>query len=100
MRPRQWLARASRPGTPSRIRVVSGLLLQFGLLGLVVAFPFIAGFAFGGRAVTWVSATYAWPAMVVLVLAVLAATLATLGARGRQVVSSSAQGLSPLRQLR
>ena len=72
------------------------LLLQFGLLGLAVALPSTAGAAFGGRAVTWMSATYAWPAMVVLVVAVLVATMATLPARGWQLANSnSAHGPSP-----
>jgi CubicO group peptidase (beta-lactamase class C family) len=81
LRSRKWVTRVSRPRKLGRTRTVLRLLPYAGVIGFVAAFPAIAGNAFGGRAVSWSSAAYAWPAAVILVVAVLIATLATLGAR-------------------
>ncbi len=85
LRSRKWITQAASPRPLGRTRNALRLLPYAGVLGLVFAFPAIAGTAFGGRAVTWSSAAYAWPAAVILVVAVLIATLATLGARAWQL---------------
>ena len=61
------------------------MLPYLAVLGLIAAFPRLAGKFIGGRDVTWEAAAYGWPALVVLVLTVLAAILATLTARAWQM---------------
>ena len=74
---RRWATRHAR----SRVRVVLGLLPSVAVLGLVVAFPDIVGRLAGGRDVSWVTAAYSWPALVVFVAAALIAAATTLIAR-------------------
>jgi hypothetical protein len=78
---RRWGTRHAH----SRIRIVLGLLPSLAVLGLVAAFPDIAGHLIGGRDVTWVAAAYSWPALVVLVAAALIAATATLITRSWQL---------------
>jgi hypothetical protein len=80
-RSRRWATRTSGSWT----RIVIRTLPYLAVLGLVAAFPRLAGKFIGGRDVTWEAAAYGWPALVVLVLTVLAATLATLTARAWQM---------------
>ena len=74
---RRWATRHSH----SRVRIVLGLLPSLAVLGLVVAFPDIVGRLAGGRDLSWVTAAYSWPALVVLVAAALIAAATTLIAR-------------------
>ena len=67
------------------MHVVLGLLPPVAVLGLVVAFPDIAGRLAGGRDVNWVAAAYGWPALVVFVAAALIAAATTLIARSWQL---------------
>lgn len=87
-RSRRWTGQTAGPRKLGRTRTALGLVPYAGVLSLVGAFPALAGDAFGGRAVTWTSAAYAWPAAVILVLSVLIATLATLVARAWQSTRS------------
>ena len=80
-RSRRWATRTSGSWT----RIVIRVLPYLAVLGLVAAFPRLAGKFVGGRDVTWEAAAYGWPALVVLVLTVLAAILATLIARAWQM---------------
>ncbi len=89
LRSAAWATRASHHRRFRVARMVAGLVPHGVVLGLVVAFPAIAGHAFGDRAVTWTSAAYAWPAALILVLAALLATLATLGARAWQLARTA-----------
>jgi CubicO group peptidase (beta-lactamase class C family) len=74
---RRWAIRHAR----SRVRIGLGLAPSVAVLGLVAAFPDIAGRLAGGRDVSWVAAAYSWPALIVLVAAVLIAAATTLIAR-------------------
>jgi len=78
---RRWATRHAR----SRVRVVLGLLPSMAALGLVAAFPDIAGRLAGGRDVSWAAAAYSWPALAVLVVAALVAAATTLVARSWQL---------------
>jgi CubicO group peptidase (beta-lactamase class C family) len=78
---RRWATRHAR----SRIRVGLGLLPSMAVVGLVAAFPDIAGRLAGGRDVSWAAAAYSWPALVVLVAAALMAAGTTLIARSWQL---------------
>jgi CubicO group peptidase (beta-lactamase class C family) len=80
-RSRRWATRTSGSWT----RIMLRMLPYLAVLGLVAAFPRLAGELVGGRDVTWEAAAYGWPALVVLVLTALAATLATLSARAWQM---------------
>ena len=78
---RRWATRHAR----SRMRVVLGLLPSIAVLGLVAGFPDIVGRLAGGRDVSWVTAAYSWPALVVFVAAALIAAATTLIARSWQL---------------
>jgi hypothetical protein len=81
-RARRWAGR--RAGSKRRWLMVR-LAPHAGMVGLAVVFPAIAGFLFGGRDVTWLSAVYGWVALVVLVVAAAAASAGTLIARSVHV---------------
>ena len=78
---RRWATRYAR----SRALILLGLAPPVAVLGLVAAFPAIAGRMAGGRDVNWVTAAYSWPALVVLVAAALLAAATTLIARSWQL---------------
>jgi hypothetical protein len=78
---RRWATR--RAG--SRVRIVLGVAPSMAVLGLVAAFPDIAGRLAGGRDVSWVAAAYSWPALAVFVAAALIAAATTLTARAWQL---------------
>ena len=63
-----------------------GLAPQLLLLTMCLAFPTLAGLTFGGRDVTWLSATYNWFALVALVAAVGLAAAAVTVARSARLV--------------
>ena len=69
----------------TRLYIVLGLAPSVVVLGLVAAFPDIAGRLAGGRDVSWVAAAYSWPALVVLIAAALIAAATTLIARSWQL---------------
>jgi CubicO group peptidase (beta-lactamase class C family) len=80
-RSRRWATRTSGSWT----RIVIRVLPYLAVLGLVAAFPRLAGKFIGGRDVSWEAAAYGWPALVILALTMLAAILATLIARAWQM---------------
>ena len=83
-RSRRWARR--RTGIPSWL---TGLrfLPHATLVGAAVFFPTFAGFLFGGRDVTWLSAVYGWGALVVLVCVTGIASLTTTVARAARLVA-------------
>ena len=78
---RRWARRHSH----SRRGIAMGLLPPVTVLALIAAVPAIVGHLTGGRDVTWVTAAYSWPALVVLLAAALIAAATTLIARSWQL---------------
>lgn len=77
IRARAWSARHVR----THMRTLIHLTPQLAVLILVAKFPAILGSLVGGRELTWTTVSYAWPALVLLVLSMLVASLATITAR-------------------
>ena len=78
MRARRWVRR--RTGV-AVWRTWLRLLPHAALVGVATFFPAFAGFLFGGRDITWLSAVYGWGALVVLVAVTGIASLTTAVAR-------------------
>ena len=78
---RRWATSHAR----SRRHIALGLGPPVAVLAVGAAFPTIVGHLIGGRDVSWVTAAYSWPALVVLVAAALIAAAATLIARSWQL---------------
>jgi CubicO group peptidase (beta-lactamase class C family) len=64
IRSRQWAGRRM----PFRTGTLLRLAPYLALLVLLLWFPRVAGLAMGDRAVSWETAAYGWPALIVLVL--------------------------------
>lgn len=94
LRSRRWAASRS-----SRLRTAAGLAPGLAGTALALAFPTLLGLFLGGRDVTWTTAAYGWPALVVLVLCLLLAGTATTGARTwhlvRRARTPAYAGLTP-----
>lgn len=78
---RRWARRRSH----ARLAIVLGLLPPVTVLALIAAVPGIVGRLTGGRDVSWVTAAYSWPALVLFLEAVLLAAAATLITRSWQL---------------
>lgn len=78
LRSGRWAARRTK--SPAW-RVALRLLPHFVPIALCLAFPAIAGFLFGGRDVTWISALYGWFALVALVAVAAVAEVGVIVAR-------------------
>ena len=76
-RARRW----ARRRVTSRVRTIAGLLPLLAIVGLVAMFPTLLGSLLGGREVTWTTAAYGWPALVLLVLSLLLVSVSTAAAR-------------------
>jgi CubicO group peptidase (beta-lactamase class C family) len=74
---RRWATRHVH----SPARMVLRLLPQLSVMGLAVVFPHIAQLLMDGREVSWVDATYGWPALVIFVAGAMTASAVTLVAR-------------------
>lgn len=88
LRSRRWAVARS-----SRLSIVTRLAPGLVVTALGVTFPTLLGLFLGGRDVTWTTAAYGWPALVVLVLCVLLAGTATIGARTWHVVRRTRSGV-------
>jgi CubicO group peptidase (beta-lactamase class C family) len=78
---RRWARRHSH----SQGGIARGLLPPVTVLALIAAVPAIVGRLTGGRDVTWVTAAYSWPGLVVFLAAALVAAATTLIARSWQL---------------
>lgn len=93
LRSQRWVTRRAR--TPAW-RVALRLVPHVALIALAAVFPGVAGFLFGGRDVTWLSAVYGWVALVTLVTVAALASLATTGARATHLLHRRRPGTAPL----